>query len=203
LLLSLLLGFTLAMAMTRYDERKHLMVEEANDIGTTALRAHLLPEPYSSRVVQLLTGYADARLAYFEAGNRARHVEAQIAQTQQFQNELWQSTEAVAKVAPTPITAAYMQSLNAAIDDSESQLATLENRIPLSVWLMIMLIAMLACLASGLSARRHVLFSILLTPLMAAVVMSLTAELDSPRSGLIRVDTSSMKRLIVSLHASH
>src|SRR5438270_3167245 len=48
-LLSLLLGFTLAMALTRYDHRKQLLVDEADAIGTTALRARLLPEPYDSR----------------------------------------------------------------------------------------------------------------------------------------------------------
>ncbi len=202
LLLSLLLGFTLAMALTRYDERKHLMVQEANDIGTAALRAHLLPEPYSSRVGQLLTGYVDARLAYFRSGKPMRDMQAKLAETREFQNELWRITEAAARAAPTPMTAGYIESLNSAFDISENQIATLENRIPQSVWLMILVIAMLACLASGLVARRRVLFSILLTPLMAAVVMSLIADLDSPESGHIRVDTRSLERLSVSMHAS-
>jgi hypothetical protein len=43
LLLSFLLGFTLAMALPRYDRRKDFLRDEANDIGTTSLRAHLLP----------------------------------------------------------------------------------------------------------------------------------------------------------------
>jgi hypothetical protein len=45
-LLSLLLGFTLALAGARFAERRSLLVEEAVSIGTTYLRASTLPEPY-------------------------------------------------------------------------------------------------------------------------------------------------------------
>jgi hypothetical protein len=60
---------------------------------------------------------------------------------------------------------------------------------------MISIIAVLACLASGVAVRQRMLFSMLLTPLMAAVVMSLTADLDSPRTGLIRVGVNSIQRV--------
>lgn len=42
-LLALLLGFAFAMAMNRFDVRKNVVVEEANDLRTTYLRAQLLP----------------------------------------------------------------------------------------------------------------------------------------------------------------
>lgn len=45
---------------------------------------------------------------------------------------------------------------------------------------MILIIAALACLASGMAVRRRMLISMLMVPLMAAVVTSLTAELDVP-----------------------
>jgi hypothetical protein len=47
-LLGLLLGFTIAMVLPRFDERRQLVVDEANAIGTTVLRAEMLPEPESS-----------------------------------------------------------------------------------------------------------------------------------------------------------
>ena len=43
-LLALLLGFTFALADDRFEARKQLVLEEANAIGTTWLRAGLLPE---------------------------------------------------------------------------------------------------------------------------------------------------------------
>src|SRR5882672_10574772 len=44
-LVSLLLGFTLALASPRYAERRLRVVEEAISIGTTYLRTSTLPSP--------------------------------------------------------------------------------------------------------------------------------------------------------------
>src|SRR5215469_18460570 len=63
ILVSLLLGFTLTMAASRYAERRSLVVEEAISIGTTYLRASTLPQPYRDHSRQLLREYIDARLA--------------------------------------------------------------------------------------------------------------------------------------------
>jgi hypothetical protein len=53
-LVSLLIGFTFSMALSRYDQRRQASIDEANAIGTTVLRARLLAEPESSRAVELL-----------------------------------------------------------------------------------------------------------------------------------------------------
>ena len=53
-LLGLLLGFTFAMAVSRHDTRRELVVQEANSILTTARRAQLLPEPQATNVGRLL-----------------------------------------------------------------------------------------------------------------------------------------------------
>ncbi|MBO9667493.1 MAG: hypothetical protein J7501_11860, partial [Bdellovibrio sp.] len=61
-LLALLLGFTFSMAVTRFDHRKQLVVEEANAFGTAFLRAETLPESHRQRVKENLKRYGDARL---------------------------------------------------------------------------------------------------------------------------------------------
>lgn len=43
-LLALLLGFTFTMSLQRFDSRSQALVDETNAIGTTYLRAELLPE---------------------------------------------------------------------------------------------------------------------------------------------------------------
>ena len=45
-LLALIVGFTLFLALMRFDARRDAVLNEANAIGTTALRARLLPEPH-------------------------------------------------------------------------------------------------------------------------------------------------------------
>ena len=48
-LLALMLAFTFSMAVTRFEARRDAVLNEANAIGTTALRARLLPEPNEQR----------------------------------------------------------------------------------------------------------------------------------------------------------
>ena len=59
----LLLAFGLTMAVDRYGSRRSAVVDEANAIGTTYLRAQTLTEPERSASLKLLKQYTDARLA--------------------------------------------------------------------------------------------------------------------------------------------
>ncbi len=194
-LLSLLLGFMLPMSLTRFDQRRHLAIEEAKAIGTTNLRAQMLPESSRSKVQEIMREYVDARLKFFEAGLQAGKLEAADAHAKRLQNALWAQSVAAAQMSPTPITALFAQSLNQMIDVSEERQAALENRIPGSVWLMLVLISLLTCLTVGYTVRRRFVFSMIVTPLMISIVMALVADLDSPRSGLIRISQQSMQRV--------
>src|SRR5436309_11437852 len=58
----LLLAFGLSLAVSRYEDRRANVVTEANDIGTTYLRAQTLPEPIRSRSLKLLVRYTKTAL---------------------------------------------------------------------------------------------------------------------------------------------
>src|SRR6188508_2344639 len=49
-LLGLLIAFTFSGAAARFDERRQMIVEEANSIGTAYLRIDLLPESTQPRL---------------------------------------------------------------------------------------------------------------------------------------------------------
>jgi len=55
-LLALMISFTFAMALSRFDARREAVLNEANAIGTTALRARLLPAPHNSQCLTLEAG---------------------------------------------------------------------------------------------------------------------------------------------------
>ena len=63
-LLGLLLGFTMSMAVTRFEVRKQQVLEEANAIGTSYLRTRLLPAPEGTEIAGLLREYVALRLNY-------------------------------------------------------------------------------------------------------------------------------------------
>ena len=53
-LLALMVGFSFLMAPTRFETRREAVLYETNAIGTTALRARLLPEPHLRESLKLL-----------------------------------------------------------------------------------------------------------------------------------------------------
>ena len=61
-LLALMIGFTFAMALSRFEARRDAVLNEANAIGTTALRARLLPPPHNTQALKLLREYVHVRL---------------------------------------------------------------------------------------------------------------------------------------------
>jgi Protein of unknown function (DUF4239) len=194
-LLSLLLGFTLAMALSRFDQRKQLIVDEANAIGTTTRRAQMLPDPARGEMLDSLRQYVDERIRFSVAELHSAEFEQSVARGKQLQNEMWRQGVEVAKQSPTPITSLFVQALNESMDLSEKRMAALENRVPGAIWVMLTLISLLTCLTVGMSVRRRFWFVMALTPLMIAIVMALIADLNSPRKGFIQIGRQSMERV--------
>src|SRR5205823_623509 len=130
-LLGLIAGFTFAMSVSRFDLRKAVILDEANAIGTTYLRAEFLPDPARGELKALLRRYVDVRLEFFAAGAdipRARDAEAEIGR---LQAELWSRAAAVTRRDPHSIaTGLFIQSLNETIDLDAKQFAALENHVP-------------------------------------------------------------------------
>lgn len=87
-LLALVIGFSLSMAVGRYDQRKNYEEEEANAIGTEFVRADLLPAPQAALVRSLLVKYLDQRIQFYLAQDTLQ-LEKTNAATTQLQAELW------------------------------------------------------------------------------------------------------------------
>ena len=57
-----MIGFTFAMALSRFEARRDAIANEAGAIGTTALRARLLPSPHNTACLKLLNDFVQVRL---------------------------------------------------------------------------------------------------------------------------------------------
>jgi hypothetical protein len=201
-LVSLLLGFSLALAGARFAERRSLLVEEAVSIGTAYLRAGTLPQPYRDHSRNLFREYVDARLdldgagadaaRFTEASNRSKHI----------QEELWMDAAAVAQSDRTAVTAAYMNSLNETIDLHEKRIAAFENRVPWAMWVLIGSVSVIAVFSRGLTLASRFWLTLLIVPITIAIVGALIADLDAPTSGWIRLDQRAMQRLKADFTAS-
>jgi hypothetical protein len=201
-LLSLLLGFTLSMSLARFDHRKELVIDEANSIGTTYLRAQMLPEPARSQSMRLLRRYIDLRLSWINSDDPQAAIKASIDESKKIQDQLWQIATPLAQQTPNPIISIYAQTLNDMIDLHEKRMAASENRIPNTIWGMLVLLGVVTCFTVGLGQRRRMVVSMIVPPLVIAVVMALVADIDSPRSGSIKVSQGSLMRLHDDLNAA-
>jgi hypothetical protein len=194
-LVSLLLGFTLTLAVPRFNERRTRLVEEAVSIGTTYLRAGTIAQPYRDHARGLLRNYVDARLDLDNAGlDEARFDEATNS-AKRIQAELWADAETVAQTDRTAVAATYINSLNETIDLDEERVASLENRVPLPIWFLILSVSVIAIFSRGLTLTRRFWLTLILGPITIAIVVALVADLDSPSAGLIRLDNRAMQRL--------
>ena len=194
-LVSLLLGFTLALAVPRYNERRSRLVEEAISIGMTNLRAGTLPQPYRDNARGLLRQYVRARIDLDNAGLDMSRSNEAANRSKHIQRQLWVDAEAIARTDRTAITAAYINSLNETIDLDEERIAALENRIPVSIWFLILSVSVIAIFSRGLTLTRRFWLTLVLGPVTIAIVVALIADLDTPSSGLLRLDQRAMQRL--------
>ena len=201
ILLSLLLSFALTMAVSRYDQRRELVVREADEIGTTYLRAAILRQPYQQNFEQLLRSYVDARIEFFAAGVDPAQLEQAMSHTSSLQQELWKNMVAVSQSDRTPTVVAFMNSLNEVIDLDSQRVAALENRIPQRVWMLITIVALIAVFTRGLTLKRRFWLTLVLGPMTIAIAVGLIADVDSPRSGFMQVDQGPLYRLKAEIQA--
>ena len=192
---ALLLGFTTSMAVSRFEMRKRLVLEEANAIGTSYLRTKLLPALESTEIASLLSQYVDARLPYADARDLPGITVAR-EQAARLQNDFWAKAAAYAKNNPDPVRAGLLlQSLNQVIDLEEARWTAFNNHVPAAVVFMDACVALLAASVIGYSlglSNQRQLFATCMLTLAITLVLAVIIDLDSPRLGLIRVSQQPM-----------
>jgi hypothetical protein len=199
-LLGLIIGFSFSMAVGRYDLRKNYEEAEANAIGTEYVRAGLLPASDAAGVRAKLKKYLDLRVEFYEARDPA-DLQRIDSETNQLQAELWSAVERPGLAQPTPVTALAVSGMNDVLNSQGYTQAAWWNRIPVSAWVLMVLIAIACNLLVGYGARSVTMKSTLLfvLPLVIAIAFLLIADIDSPRGGLIHVAPQNLVSLSRSL----
>lgn len=195
-ILALLLGFAFSMAASRFDMRRQQILDEANAIGTTYLRASLLPEPHKSKAAGLLRQYVDARIEFYDSGVDVARFRRACELAEKLQAELWDIATAAGLEDPRAVTTGlFIQSLNDVIDFHAKRVTAQTNRIPLAIFVMLYFVAIsgmgLAGYATGTGGRRLPVPTITAALMISAVIL-LIVDLHRPREGMIRLGQQSM-----------
>lgn len=201
-LLAFMLAFTFGLAASRFDERRHTILDEANAIGTTYLRSGLLPEPQRTAVRRSLREYVDVRLE----GTRQEKLAEAISRSTELHTQMWSQATAAAELDPRSIvTGLFIQSLNELIDLHATRVMVgLRSRIPAVIWVSLFFVAALTMATmgyhEGLAGTRRSLASLALVVSFSAVLL-LTADLDRLHEGFLQVSQQSMLDLQKSMNA--
>jgi hypothetical protein len=191
-LLAFFLAFTFGLAASRFDQRRSLVLEEANAIGTAYLRADLVPEPYRSEVRRLLREYTDVRIEAVRTGK----LEAGVARSEELQKLFWSQAASVGGSDPHSIAAGLLiESLNEVIDLHQMRVTVGRIRIPERIWDVLLVLTALAMLGMGYHAAESQAerfpVVVLLVLAFSSVILVIT-DLDRPQEGSLRVSQQAL-----------
>lgn len=202
-LLALLLGFTFALAVDRFDHRRALVLEEANAIGTTYLRAQLLDEPSRSQLSALLRTYADNRLALANATDETTRNRL-MADSDRQQAMLWGATvAAVRPIRHLEIAPTFVETMNATIDAGAARVAARRGHVPGRVLLLLVTYMTISSFILGYviaGSQRQTATAFLLG--LLSLAYSLILDIDRPVGGGVTVPQTPMEDLITMMRDS-
>ena len=172
-------------------------------IDATYLRAQLLPQPHNEEVPKLLRKYVDVRLAFYAVGIDDVGLRNASEEAEQLHEQIWSHAIALsAEGQRTEMVRLFIESMNKVIDLSEKRATVISDHVPSTVFLILYTVAVIGFgfigYSAGFSGHRH-LFVTLLVVILISVLITLIADLDRPRRGLIKVSQRSLIDLRESL----
>jgi hypothetical protein len=201
-LLSLLVAFTFSGAATRFDGRRHLMGEEANEIGTAYLRLDLVAPEARGPLKEHFRQYVDGRIALYR-NLGATTSTAEIDRAGQLESTIWAEAVDATRNVPGTIPQLLLGPINAMFDMATTQRVAAETHPPRVIYGMLAGLALVTGLLLGRRLAGEAggfAFHIVLYVCVLAGVVYVIQDLEYPRRGLIRVDSAD--QVLIDLRAS-
>jgi len=194
-LLGLLLAFSFSGAASRFEDRRHLVTDETNAIGTAYLRVDLIPADAQPPLRDLFRRYLEARIdAYRDTSVLATH-DAKLAVADALQEEIW-AAAVTASRRPDATNYAPMlllPALNEMIDITTTRRVAALNHPPMVIFAGLAGLCLVSAMLVGyVTCATHARnwFYVLLFAATMSLTFYLIVDLEFPRLGLIRVDAA-------------
>jgi len=206
-LLGLILAFTYASGVSRFEDRKQAVIEESNALGTAFLRAGFIAEPGGKALQETIFAYAKTR-AISPRGHSLSHAESMelLNNTIQAQEKLWPTLEkALMQGKLGAIEASMVTAMNDVLNMHTIRLAALFDKLPKAVIWMLIFISAATIAVTGFNAGLSGKISRWRTATLALVmagVMLMILDYDRPRDGFIRVSQYSLNTVIAGMEAN-
>jgi hypothetical protein len=203
-LLGLLIAFTFSGALTRFDQRRAQVVEEANAVGTAWLRVGLLPAQAQPRLRDTFRAYVDSRIATYRVLPDMAAAKGELARSQALQGEIWNLSVAALRLPEVrPGTEVLLVSaLNQMFDITTTRVAASQMHPPSIVYAMLVALALAAALLSGYQSASEKTYDWVHKLGFAAIVaftVYVIIDIEFPRLGWVRIDA--IDQFLVGLRA--
>ncbi|WP_020476012.1 bestrophin-like domain [Zavarzinella formosa] len=205
-LVALLMGFSFSMTVSRHDNRRKVVLSEANAIGTCYLRAGLLPPSDRDRIRETLRRYVSVRLEFYEKGIDPAENRQATQEMGRLLDELWERVEAAVKAnQQTALTSQIVPATNEMIDLDGTRAWADDSHLPMPILGLLVACVIVSCLlmghSSGQAGKCHAGLWLSLNVLMA-LVLFVILDFDRPRRGLVRVNHEPLIKLQASIQPS-
>ena len=193
-LLGLLLAFTISGAGNRFDERRHLIVEEANAIGTAYLRLDVLSVQARPALQENFRRYLDSRIETYRNVPDVAAAKEHLAKSIRLQKEIWRQAVAGLReegVAPQGTTA-LLPALNTMIDITTTRTMATQLHPPTVIFVMLFAMALVSALLAGYgmaAGKSRSWLHMLCLASIVSVAVYVILDLEYPRLGFLRVDS--------------
>jgi hypothetical protein len=192
-LLALILGFSFAMAGSRFENRKDNLIDEANCIGTALLRSDIYPDSLKNEFKKDFESYIDSRRDYYLLDNDEEKLMGSLKQSAKASEKLWRRATFYAKDKDYFIQSNMMlPALNAMFDSATKSNMVFNSKVPETIVYLLLafsiIISFFIGYNSGLEKKINTKF-ITGFCFLICVVIFITLDLDRPRRGLIKLET--------------
>lgn len=192
-LLGLLVAFTFSGAAQRMAERRTILVQEVNDIGTAWLRIDLLNAADQPALRDLFRRYVDERINYYGHVADLDGRDAIAARVGAIQKEIWTASMRASSNTPPPFAASYVAAVNDMFDISTTQTVAQKIHPPAMAYVFLCALALIGAGLIGFnlaaSKRSPLLHQAVYAAVMTAALY-IIVDFEFPRIGTIRIDQS-------------
>lgn len=187
-LLSLLLSFTFGISASRFDNRRALIVQEANDIGTVILRSDLYTDSIRTGFLKDLKDYVEIRIVYYDALTD-KEIDQARAKAEIISAHIWERAASLLKTDPLFVRDNQMiPAINQMIDIVNSRDAARLATVPDLIIYLLIILTLSGSFILGYGKKEKKKDWIILTLYAIMVVMTIYTilDLDRPRRGIIQ-----------------
>lgn len=193
-ILGLILAFSFSGAASRFDQRRDLIVQEANDIGTAYLRVDLVPLDAQPALRVLFRRYTDARIEAYDNITDDAAFRAGLRKANGISQEIWKAAVAAGRRpdAQPAVNIVLLPAINQMIDITSTRAFMTLMHPPEIIRLMLIVLALVSALLAGIgfgAARKQVWVHEVAFAVITTLTIYITIDLEYPRAGFIRVDS--------------